>query len=293
MTTTVDPLDALQQMNLTVRQPPKSVWRDDTVVVESLHREVLGSVLKQYEFVKSAPSSGAKNIVLTGRPGVGKSHFLGRVRREVLRGGDLFDAVHLPKASDVWATLVLAYLEAMDKPNSGVKQLQVFLDALLGRVGLDENTQIGLLANVVEEASTKAAYDALRKALGRTPEAQVACDVALALILVNSDDFELQDHGDALLKGAEIDPAVQARFPFRTQHLEPRQVVCALDLLAGASGIVFVVALDQLDGLITVAHKALAGGSKTEINELANILMEFAERTSHTLIVLSCVRRLG
>ena len=99
---------------LSSQQQPKEMWSDTTVVVEALHKRELDRVLGQIGNLRA--TGKRQNIRLIGRPGIGKSHFLGRVRRRVTEAGDLFVAGHLARADGFWRTLALAYADAFYKP---------------------------------------------------------------------------------------------------------------------------------------------------------------------------------
>lgn len=281
-------VEILGDVNLLSVQPTKAIWQDDTVVIEALHGEAFKNVMQRHRQLNEG--GACKNIVLEGRAGAGKSHFLGRVRRDVVHAGDFFIAVHLTQANAFWQAVALCYAMALDRPHSGVTQRQILLDALLGACGIREDTTLPLLAGEVDEAALPAVRSALAKRLGRTPEARTAADIALALILLNSEDGEHQDIAYSIFEGFEIENEARTRVGLKAGQFHPREVVRAIDRLAGACGKVFVVALDQLDGLIAIAHKALAEGDKSEINILANDLMDFSEITEHTIIILSCLR---
>ena len=55
------------------------------------------------------------NLVIQGRPGIGKSHFLGRVRHAVIEQGQIFVLFQPSTARQFWDSLALAYVGALHR----------------------------------------------------------------------------------------------------------------------------------------------------------------------------------
>ena len=72
-------IEVLTNVYLSSQQQPKEMWSDTTLVVEALHKAELDRVLGQIANLRA--TGNQQNVRLIGRPGIGKSHFLGRVRR--------------------------------------------------------------------------------------------------------------------------------------------------------------------------------------------------------------------
>ena len=68
-------LEALTKINYKPYYTPYDVWRDDPVHVQGLHTEASLEVMRLYGCLKRGEP--VSNIVLEGRPGIGKTHFLG------------------------------------------------------------------------------------------------------------------------------------------------------------------------------------------------------------------------
>jgi len=65
--------------------------------------------------------------------------------------------------------------------------------------------RLGTRAGLVERQALPSVRSRIARTLGRGPEAQAAADVALALILLNSDDDEDYDVGYAIFEGLEVE----------------------------------------------------------------------------------------
>lgn len=279
-------LEVLRDVNLLSVQPPKAIWQDGTVVIEGLHRAEFDRVLQRARQLKNG--GARQNIILEGRPGVGKSHVLGRVRREAMAADDLFVALQLTKANEFWPALSLGYAEAFFKPHAGKTQLRHLLDALLKQLGFSFDKKLAFVLDV-DETSLPGLHQNVEQALGLGPEARTAADIAVALVLFNSPNHEHHDIAYALFEGLEIDDDQRRRVGLKSKMLHPREVVRGVDRLVALCGKVTITALDQLDGLITVALKGVADGDRSELNIIANDLMDFAEIADNTLVIVSCV----
>lgn len=282
-------IDVLSEINLETVVPPKAIWSDHTVVIETLHEKELADVTRRRRQLREGLPRN--NIVLEGRPGAGKSHFLGRVRRESIAAGDFFVAVQLNHTADFWHSVSLDIVESLNRVHGSRpgRQSQVLLHALLSMCGVADEALNSLLDGKTELSLLQGARRAVLRQLGRGPEAQVAADVAVALLLLNSDDDEHYDIGYTLFEGLELEGDLQKAVGLRANRVEPRDAVRSIDRLVAVSDRVMVMALDQLDGLIAVAGKARAKGDFSELNVIANDLMDLAQLTERTIVILSCI----
>lgn len=296
-------VDVLRNVTLGIYQPPKEIWDDSVVVVESLHRAELGEVAGKLDKLRQGVQ---QNIVLQGRPGTGKSHFLGRLRREVMAANDLFVAVHLTTAGEFWRGVVGSYLDAFHRPKAdGVSQLATLLDALLRRMRVPDTIALPVVANAARETelkTLKALWPTfVRRAMSVggakfDVNERTLCDVAQAMVLFNSEDFQYRDIGEAFCQGLPIEAADARAAQLRTMpgadgdvRVEPREVVRAFDALVKLSGHVTVCAIDQLDGLLASAEHAGETNAQSELLSVANGLMDLSHDAQNTLVVLSCI----
>jgi hypothetical protein len=303
-------LEALDNIVFRPYELPDDVWRDDGVHVDGLHGLAFSEITHLYQQLRAG--SQVANVVIEGRPGVGKTHFLGRLRAHVLSHDDLFVLVQLSSARQFWQSLVVQYLSALSQPNrKGQTQLEAWSAAFFRSAGLDQdnkpklNRTLHRWAKYFKVGTVSKAYPALdsaakiaslrpllRKYLGGTPEARTALDVAIALMLQASEDFEAQDVGMAILQGLDIEPEIKQRFGFQSPLPSPREVIGAFNKLVARAGMVSVVCIDQLDGLISITQQerddATAGGQF--LDQIANGLMDLAQDCPNSLIAISCLR---
>ena len=291
----VDTAAALEALGNIVFRPyarPDDVWRDDGVHVEGLHAAAFSEIIHLHRQLKAG--SEVANVVIEGRPGVGKTHFLGRLRAHVLGHVDLFVLVQLSSARQFWQSLVVQYVSAFSRPSRKVQtQLEVWSAAFFRSAGIDQEICKRAARSMIGAAEIASLRPALRKYLGRTPEARTAVDVAIALLLQASEDFEAQDVGMAILQGLDIEPECKQRYGFQSLLPSAREVIGAFDKLVATAGMVSVVCVDQLDGLISITQQegddAPADGQF--LDEIANGLMDLAQDCSNSLIAISCLRQ--
>ena len=281
-------LEALGQVAFRTAYSGNDIWRDDVIHVDGMHSSVFGQVLDGLARMRDGLSVG--NVVIRGRPGIGKSHFLGRVRHAVIEQGQVFVLFQPSSARQFWDSLALAYRDALHrKVGAAGTQLRTVLHGLGDAIGLKRAEIEHLVAGTFNLGHLEVVRRSLQAHLGRRPGDLVALDVALALILTNSEDFGHQDLGDALLQGQEIEGNKARAHSIRASRIPCREVVGAFDRLTGAAGCTTLVAVDQLDGLIALGRSLDGAEQQSLTHEVAVGLMDLAEDVQHTLIVLSCL----
>ena len=281
-------LEALGQVAFRTAYSGNDIWRDDVIHVDGIHSSAFDQVLNALARMRDGLSVG--NIVIRGRPGIGKSHFLGRVRHAVVEQGQIFVLFQPSSARQFWDSLALAYRDALHRDvGAAGTQLRTVLHGLGEAIGLKRAEIDHLVAGTFNLGHLEVVRRSLQSHLGRRPGDQVALDVALALILTNSEDFGHRDLGDALLQGQEIEGNKARAHSIRASRIPCREVVGAFDRLTGAAGCTTLVAVDQLDGLIALGRSLDGAEQQSLTHAVAVGLMDLAEDVQHTLIVLSCL----
>ena len=281
-------LEALGHVAFRTAYAGNDIWRDDVIHVDGIHSWAFHRVLESLDRVRDGAPVG--NLVMQGRPGIGKSHFLGRVRHAVIEQGHVFVLFQPSTARQFWDSLALAYMDALHrKVGAGGTQLRAVLQGLGGAIGLQETEIEDLAAGTFNLSHLKDVRRSLQMHLGRRPGDQVAVDVAVALILTNSEDPAHQDIGDALIQGLQIDVDEARAHAIRASRIPCREVVGAFDRLIGASGCTTFVAVDQLDGLVALGRSLSGAEQQLLLDRVATGLMDLAEDVQHSLIVVSCL----
>ena len=281
-------LGALRQVAFRTTTAGNDIWRDDVIHVDGIHASVFGQVLDALARLRNGVP--VSNFVIQGRPGIGKSHFLGRVRHAVIEKGQVFVLFQPSTARRFWDSLALAYVDALHREaGEAGTQLRAVLHGLGDAMGLQRADIENLVAGTFDRTHLNDVRRSLQTHLGRRPGDRVAVDVALALILTNSEDFGHQDVGDALLQGLEVDVDEAGAHSIRATRIPCREVVGAFDRLIGAAGCTTLVAVDQLDGLVALGRSLASAEEQLLLDQVATGLMDLAQDVQHSLIVVSCL----
>ena len=281
-------LEALGHVDFRTAVTGDDIWRDDVIHVDGIHSWPLFRIHDTLARLRKGVPVG--NLVIQGRPGIGKSHFLGRVRHAVIEQGQIFVLFQPSTARRFWDSLALAYVDALHREvGEGGTQLRTVLRGLSLAIGLQETEVENLVAGMFDPTHLKVVRRSLQTHLGRRPGDRVAVDVALALILTNSEDFAHQDFGYAMLQGLEVDVDEARAHSIRASRIPCREVVGAFDRLIGAAGRATLVAVDQIDGLIALGRSLDDAEEQTLLDQMATGLMDLAEDMRRSLIVVSCL----
>ena len=106
-------LKALGQVAFRTAYAGNDIWRDDVIHVDGIHSSAFGRVLDALDRLRNG--ARVSNLVIQGRPGIGKSHFLGRVRHAVIEQGQIFVLFQPSTARQFWDSLALAYVDALHR----------------------------------------------------------------------------------------------------------------------------------------------------------------------------------
>ena len=281
-------LEALGHVAFRTAYAGNDIWRDGVIHVEGIHSSAFGRVLDALDRLRNG--ARVNNIVIEGRPGIGKSHFLGRVRHAVIEHGQIFVLFQPSTARQFWDSLALAYVDALHREGGEHgTQLRRVLHGLGNAIGLQRPDLEDLVAGTFNLAQLKVVRRRLQAHLGRQPRDRTALDVGLALILTNSEDLGRQDIGDALLQGLDMDVEEAREHSIRASRVPCREVVSAFDLLMHAAGYTTLVAVDQLDGLVALGRSLAGADEQLLLDQMATGLMDLAEDVEHSLIVVSCL----
>ena len=281
-------LEALGHVAFRTAYAGNDIWRDGVIHVDGIHSSAFSRVLDTLGRLRNG--AHVSNIVIEGRPGIGKSHFLGRVRHSVIDQGQIFVLFQPSTARQFWDSLALAYVDALHREGGAHgTQLRRVLHGLGKAIGLQRPDIEDLVAGTFNLAHLKVVRRRLQAHLGRQSRDRAALDVGLALILTNSEDLAHQDIGDALLQGLDLDVEEAREHSIRASRVPCREVVSAFDLLMHAAGLTTLVAVDQLDGLVALGRSLAGAEEQLLLDQMATGLMDLAEDVQHSLIVVSCL----
>ncbi|MGF1663519.1 MAG: AAA family ATPase, partial [Kineosporiaceae bacterium] len=291
-----DALDALASLRFSWAATPDDVWDPGTVHVAGLQSAAERALLLGMDDAWRTPNASPVGLALTGPKGVGKTHLLGWIRRQVQGGDGYFFLVQVLAGTEFWRSVAQGVLDGLLRPAATRRdQLTLLLDSLG-----DRTDAAPALREVLhgDRAPTRLDLDAFVSGLRRL-DRQVgteSADGARALLLYNSPDLAQSDAGRAFLSLADdLDPADRAEWGLQRGRRSPQLVVRDLSRLIALTGQPTVMAVDQLDTLVAQSRSGGATRLGTDeddevavmLDSVADGLMAMREETRRTLTVLS------
>ncbi|RSD09594.1 helicase HerA domain-containing protein [Amycolatopsis eburnea] len=289
----MDELQALATLSFDWADTPDQVWVDSPYHVDGLHADALAAIDTG---IRDAVTSGGPSpigLVLRGLKGVGKTHLLGLVRRQVHRARGYFFLDDVTAADAFWENTAEALRRGLARPDdSGDSQLKRFLLRVCLRAHVDAG---------IEER--------IRRGRGLTPDdleafiegvesldavvADECGDTARALVLIASKDRGAKYIGDDFLDGDEQLTPEARQWNIYSRPKPARVLVREITRLLALTGPV-VIAVDQLDTLVArSAQRTQEIGDNTEesllVAQIADGLMGLREVTHKTLTVMTCL----
>jgi hypothetical protein len=183
----MDELAALATLRFDWADTPDHVWRDSPYHVDGLHDDVAAVIDASIRDAAASDGSSPIGLVLQGQKGVGKTHLLGLVRRQVHRAGGYFFLNNLTEGDAFWENTADALRGGLSRTDdSGDSQLTTFLRRVChsGRVDV-RSTGAVLGERRLSRKDVDSFVDGLRM-LDRQVGTECG-DVARALVLYSCD----------------------------------------------------------------------------------------------------------
>ncbi|MEU0529905.1 ATP-binding protein [Amycolatopsis tolypomycina] len=289
----MDELTALTTLRFDWADTPDHVWRDSPYHVDGLHDDALAALDTGIRDAVASDGPSPIGLVLRGTKGVGKTHLLGLVRRQVHRARGYFFLADVTAAEAFWENTAEALRRGMSRlDDSNESQLKSFLlrVCLRAQVSAEVTATIrrgrGLTVDDVE-----AFIDGVRRL-----DEMVAdhCeDTARALVLIACRDRAAKYVGEDYLDGDTELTSDARKWNVYSRPKPARVLVEEITRLLALTGPV-VIAVDQLDTLVARSTKRTheIGSSLEEdllVAQIADGLMNLREVTHKTLTVLACL----
>ena len=276
-----------------------SVWSDSPFDVPELQGAMRLELVEEIEALKSASTRNSPlGLPLIGPAGSGKTHLLSALRGAVMERSMFFVLIDMTDVGEFWETVLLGYVRSLQRPAlDGGTQLAFALRQILrGAPGLDFDFDE---LNASRPPRLLNHSESLIRALSPRHPAQVRehQDVLRAMILLASDDYDLQDLGYKWLLGIGIEDEDGFNRGFRSSKQPQMSIVQGLSWFLGMAAPT-VLALDQLDAIVA-EHNLLSAvddgqdasprqnSSLGIIQGIAKGLMGLRDSTIRTLTVVS------
>ena len=282
--------EALAALRFNWSETPDHIWSTSPYHVDGLHERIEQEI--QHGIRDAAYSQGPSPIglVLQGQKGVGKTHLLGWVRREVQRQQGYFFLVALNSGDTFWADTVNAVLSGLLRPDdTGESQLTSFLRRLCVRIGTRDAVTSAIAGDAPLSGDDLQVFMAGLRRLD-PPTGRECADTARALVLYAATNAQHNAIGQDYLSGGD-DPEDNSRqaWGIRPGAKPAHTIVQDVSRLLALTG-PSAVAVDQLDTLVAKASLAPGDlGIGREIALIADGLMQFRERTRRTLSLIACL----
>ncbi len=292
-------LNAFLRANFDWTSSLRGVWHDSPVDVPAVHQSVFGSILDAYGRLEEQDPTDDNPLgfLVVGQAGAGKTHLLGRLRREITARGGTFLFLDLTDVRDFWETALQGAVFSLTRRlRAGETQLRWVLDALLARFA--DGPLAGCTAAQLGEVRPPALsnrIDRLLESLARGDDRHAAArhdPVLRALLLLGSSDPRLLTLGEAWLSGLDVREELQLVFGLPDRPVGARERLAGLGYAAQFRG-PLVVAVDQLDAIASEARAAaeagVASGAGRLFQHAAHGLMALWEALPRSLVVVSCL----
>ncbi|MFH1137688.1 MAG: DUF87 domain-containing protein [Pseudomonadota bacterium] len=277
------------------------IWRDAVHDVPELNGALRNSILDRLTGLEEASPLG---WVVLGPAGSGKTHLLGGLRQAALRFRAFFIMVDLTDVRDFFDTVLLGFLNSLREPEEAPQSRSLLAGLLrfLGQAAETAEANVARLAGMNLKSliqNTAIIIEALAR--GNRNRAIEHQDVVRALVLLNSEGFDLNTLGYNWLLGLGLEQDEARRVNLKNNRRDPLRILRGLSWLMSLSAPT-LLALDQLDALVGENRLASGpgggGGDETNaerkaargmIKNLGRGLSALPDYTSRTLCLVSCL----
>src|SRR4051812_3319970 len=238
--------EALAELRFNFVEAPHHLWHTSPYHVDGLHPEVERVVLRGVRDAEHSDGPSPIGLVLQGQKGVGKTHLLGWVRREVQRRGGYFFFVEVRSGAMFWEDAAEALRDGLLRADcDGRTQLAVALGRLCEAARVPEIANAITGNDSLSPGDLDRFVDGLRR-LDRSVGTECA-DVARALVLYGSTSSHIADIGLDYLRGyEETKRGDRSGWGVRASGKAVRPVVKGNFRLLALTGPV-LIAIEQLD----------------------------------------------
>jgi hypothetical protein len=286
--------EALAAIRFNWDETPEHIWSASPYHVDGLHERIEQRIRRGIQDADWSTGPSPIGLVLQGQKGVGKTHLVGWVRREVQRQKGYFFLVALNSGDSFWLDAVNALLEGLPHADDNDdSQLAVFLHRLCVRIGTSETVTKAITGKAPLNGEDLQIFMAGLRRLDSQVFRECG-DTVRALALFASTSFENNIIGEDYLSGQEVqDDHGRQTWGIRRAVKPAHRIVQEVSRLLALTGPT-VMAVDQFDTVVAKATKTPGKPEHDaevdrEIALIADGLMLLRERTRRTLSIVSCL----
>ena len=285
-------LAALERADFNWVRTLDSVWSDAEPMTggpnDPVAARIAAELLKEAKDLKSQPNGR----ILIGQAGVGKTHLVGRLRRDVWAAGGWFVLLDVLGLQDFWRSAALSFVTAlMHEMSDGRRQLESVLAGVARHHSPHLEQQVEAAFRMAEVDAVKL-VEVFQKVLPMVDRSKALehGDVFRAMCYLRSQDFAAASLAHAWLQGYDADSERRAKLGFYTPPPAPAKIVAGLSWIMGIAGPT-LVALDQIDGVIDASR--LPGEDSFDGPAMAEVLAAGLTELHHVrhrgMTVLACL----
>ena len=294
-------LEALRAVDFNWVRQLRSIWRDPSYHVESIHQALINDIVDY--FAKGTyevdPANEPQGRIVVGPAGLGKTHLIGELRRRVWQNGGFFVLLDLVGIKDFWSSVALGFLNSLQVRTADTQRQY---DILILRIAkaLSLEPQLREISSRLRDRPR----DLISELVGvfinslakehREGMLQYQ-DVMRALILLISDDLECASVAHAWLQGIELEPADVRALGFMSVKKEPIEIVRGITWVMSLVAPT-MIAVDQIDAIVSESNARTQSGSneaaeqreaQSIIEALAGGLIDLHEVKRRAVIVVA------
>ncbi|MCJ2038586.1 DUF87 domain-containing protein [Methylobacterium sp. J-059] len=285
-----DALDALRRVDFDWVRTLDSIWID-APPTGAPNEALVPALVADLRAEARTPDQRAKGRALVGQPGIGKTHLVGQLRREVWRQGGWFVPLDVLGLTDFWRSAALSFVTALlQAMPDGRRQSDAVLAGVARRFKVEAQVEA---AFNTPNMDARRIVDVLVRALMSVDAARALkhLDVFRALCLLRSQDFSAVGLAHAWLQGYDADPGERAALGFKTPPPAPIDLVRGMCWIMALSGPT-LIAIDQIDGVIEASRLAATDdldGAAGLAEVLGAGLLELHTVCDRSMTVVTCL----
>jgi hypothetical protein len=285
-------LDGLRAVDFNWVRSLESIWVDDATAIPGPNAAVITQLSQQFFRETHTGGVHANGSVLTGPPGIGKTHLVGHLRRQVWQDGGWFVLLDVLGLTNFWRSAALSYITSLLQPMpDGRRQLEAVLAGVARHFKVEREVDTAFNTPDIEAQKI---VDVLVKGLMRSDLQKTLQhqDVFRALCLLRSNDINSIGLAHSWLQGYDADEQARVALGFHKPPPAPVELVRGMSWIMSLAGPT-LIGLDQIDGVvnpsIVTAHVNDDAPNQGLGETLAAGLLELYDVCHRSMTVITCL----